>query len=422
MNDSKAFRLPQLAFYEDTELEIDFPDSWDIVVCKMHGHDAPPLTDDQFRAAFANPIGTKTIKELAKGKKDVVILFDDLTRPTPASVIVPYVLEELAEAGIPDDNIRFIAAIAAHGAMDGIAFRKKLGDEVVDRFPIYNHNPYENVTPIGTTSYGTPVSINSEFMSCDLKIGIGCISPHPCAGFGGGSKIIVPGVASMQTIEANHYRLIHAPEVGVAECACNAVKQDMDEAAKMAGLDVKIDAVLNIKREVAALFVGDVVEEHTEAVKLASIHLDTDIVEGVDIVVGNCYAKANEWAIGAMLGATHLAPDNGIDMALIAVAPGGVVIHYGERSFGKKFGGRGWRAKGGGGSCTSLPPKINNLIVMEPYTDKTSWDWFAPYDMMHWTKTWPEVIQELRKTWGNNAKVALIPDATIQYFSNASCE
>ncbi|MCK4580966.1 MAG: DUF2088 domain-containing protein, partial [Dehalococcoidia bacterium] len=283
MNNRTIVRLPQMEWYGDTELEIDFPDSWDVNVCRMRGHDAPPLSDAGFRKAFANPIGTRTIKDLARGKKEVAILFDDMSRATPSAVMIPYVLEELAAAGIPDDNIRFIAAIGAHGSMNGIDFRKKLGDEVMGRFLVYNHNPYENCTPLGMSRRGIPISINSEFMSCDLKIGVGSIVPHPFSGYGGGSKIILPGVASIETIDLNHTRLGLSPTIGIGKHEGNILKLDMDEAARMAGLDIKVDAILNLKREVTALFVGDVIEEYVEGVKLAREHYATDMVTDCDI-------------------------------------------------------------------------------------------------------------------------------------------
>lgn len=413
MNKSKISRLPQLAWYGDTELEIDFPDSWEVSVCGMHGHDASPLSQDGIREAFANPIGTKAIKELAKGKKEVAILFDDMTRPTPSAVLTPYILEELAAAGIPDDNIRFIAAIGAHGSMNGIDFRKKLGDEVMGRFLVYNHNPYENCTPLGTSSHGTPVSINSEVMSCDFKIGIGSIVPHPLAGFGGGSKIILPGVASMVTIDTNHSRLMLSPTIGVGRYESNILKQDMDEVARMAGLDVKVDAILNLKREVVALFVGDFVEEHAEGMKLAKEHYATDMVNNVDIVVANCYSKANEMLLAPFV-ACSLLPQKGGDLVLIVVTPEGQINHYWSRSFGKNFGGRAWARK------TSLPPNTKRLTVMMPYSDKVGGDWIAPYNSINWAKTWTEVIHALKNSYGDKAKVAVIPDATIQYFPDAS--
>jgi len=409
MSSSKTVRVSQLAWYGDTELEIDFPDSWDVTVCRMHGHDASPLSEDAIRKAFCNPIGTKTIRELAKGKKEVVILFDDMTRATPSAVMIPYVLEELAAAGIHDDNIRFIAAIGAHGSMNGIDFRKKLGDQVMGRFLVYNHNPYENCTPLGPSSHGIPIQINSEVMSCDLKIGVGSIVPHPFSGFGGGSKIILPGVASITTIDLNHTRLGLSPTIGIGKYEGNILKQDMDEAARMAGLDFKVDALLNLKREVTALFVGDPIEEHVEGVKLAREHYATDMVAGCDIVVANCYSKANEMVLAPAV-ASPLLFQKGGDMVLIVVTPEGQINHYWSRSFGKHFGGRAFAPK------ASLPENTNRLTVMAPCPDKVGGDWVAPYDLINWARAWPEVIQDLKNRYGDKAKVAVIPDATVQYF------
>ena len=413
MNKSKVIRLPQMEWYGDTELEIDFPDSWDVTVCHMHGHDASRLSEDGIRKAFANPIGARTIRELAQGKKEVVVLFDDMSRATPTAVLIPYVLEELAAAGIPDDNIRFIAAIGAHGSMNGIDFRKKLGDEVMGRFLVYNHNPYENCTPLGMSSRSIPISINSEVMSCDLKIGIGSIVPHPMSGYGGGSKIILPGVASIETIDSNHTRLILSPTTGIGKYEGNILKQDMDEAARMAGLDVKVDAILNLKREVTALFVGDPIDEHIQGVKLAREHYATDMVADCDILVANCYSKANETVLAPAV-ASPLLSQKGGDMVIIVVTPEGQINHYFVRSFGKRFGGRGWVRS------TGLPRNTSRLTIMAPYPDKVGADWVAPYSSVNWAKTWAEVVEGLKSRYGDKARVAVIPDATIQYFPGAS--
>ena len=182
---SRMVQLKEKPWYGDTEFEIGFPDAWEVHICPMHGADAPSMSGSQIKKAFANPIGTRTIRELANGKREVVIIFDDMSRPTPVAQLVPYVLAELAAAGIPDDNIRFVGAPGSHGTMNAEDFRKKLGDDVVGRFLVFNHNPYENLTYLGKTSHGTPVYINSEVMSCDLKIAIGCVVPHPLNGFGG---------------------------------------------------------------------------------------------------------------------------------------------------------------------------------------------------------------------------------------------
>ena len=417
MSNTKKVTIPILAWYGDEELELDFPESWDVTVCRMKGEDAPPLNEAGIRQAFANPIGTRTIREMARGKKEVAILFDDMSRATPSADLIPYILEELAAAGIPDDNIRFIAAIGAHGTMNGIDFRKKLGDDVLDRFMVYNHNPYENCTPIGKTSYGTPVAINSEFIACDLTIGIGAIVPHPF-GFGGGCKIILPGVASMDTIDANHTRLGRSPDVHAGELAKNDLMLDIIETAQLAGLDIKVDAILNLKRQVTALFVGDPLAEFTEGVKLAREHYKTDMVRDADIVIANCFSKANEMLLAPVV-ASPMLPKTGGDMVVIAITPEGQIHHYLLRSFGKKFGGRAWKAKGPEELPTGLPAGTKRLTVLTQFADRVGSDWLAPPDMINWAKAWPEVIQKLQSEYGDKAKVVVIPDATIQYFPEA---
>ena len=183
-----AIRVPQHIWYGNTEMELNFPSSWKVSYCPMKGEGRKKLKPQEMEKAFLQPIGTAPISELARGKKEVVILFDDLARPTPVSEIVPFVLRELERAGISDRQVRFIAALGAHGAHTANDFRKKLGEEVLDRFPVYNHHPFDFCTYLGKTSRGTPLSINKEVMACDLKIGIGSIVPHAFSGFRGRGK------------------------------------------------------------------------------------------------------------------------------------------------------------------------------------------------------------------------------------------
>jgi len=409
MSESAVVRLPQLAWYGDSTLEIDLPPTWNVTVCRSQGADAPGLEAEGFRQAFAQPLGTRTIRELARGRKRVAILFDDACRPTPVATILPYVLEELSRAGIADSDIRFVAALGAHGAMAGVSLRKKLGDDVMGRFLVYNHNPYELCTPLGTTSRGTPVAINTEVMRCDLKIGIGSIMPHLITGFSGGPKIVLPGVASIETIGVNHNKYGGPGRTDIGKYEGNVVKADMDEAARMAGLDVKIDALLNLKREVTSLFVGDVVEEHLQGVAAAKQHYATEYVGDCDIVIANCYFKANGIPPAPRVAGPLLKSAGG-DMVLIVVTPEGQWPHYVSRSWGENLGGRTWSPK------TGLPRHTSRLTILAPYPDRTGMDYIAPYDRVNWAREWAEVRAMLERTYGRSAKVAVIPDATCQYF------
>jgi len=410
-------RLPQLAWYDNNELEIEFPPSWEVAVCYMKGHQRRALGERGFREAFAKPIGTKRIRELARGKKEVAILFDDMSRPTRVAEIVPYVLEELKAAGVKDESIRFIAAAGAHGTLTRLDFVKKLGEEALCRFPVYNHNPYENCTYLGETSNGTPVAVNAEVMNCDFKIGIGSLLPHPLTGFGGGGKIILPGVASIDTMAAHHRDLIlklltqgRDPGIGIATFESNLLRLDIEEAARMAGLDVKIDTVLNGRGQTTAVFVGAPTAAYAEGVRLARKVYATEPLEAPDIVVLNTYCKASEAVLAIPLLGGLLGEGQG-DLVLIANAPEGQVPHYLVRSFGKKLGGRLWNA----------PPgplhNINTFIVFTPYIDIAGADWLASPDSIVWAKTWPEVLERLIEAYGKSAKVAVVPDATMQYFT-----
>ena len=414
-------RVPQFPWYGDTELEFDFPSSWEVVTCQMAGQDAPKLNEEGIRAAFLNPIGTPRIAELARNKKEVVILFDDLSRPTKIAELVPYVLQELKEGGIKEENIRFIAALGAHGAMKLMDFIKKLGPEVLQKFPVYNHNPYENCTYLGTTSRGTPVSINSEVMSCDLKIAVGAIVPHPTSGFGGGGKMILPGVAHIDTIWSNHHNLSELDEnqnmalTSWGRVEDNAMRLDMEEVAKMAGLDIIVNALVNLNRDTIGLFVGDLVAAHREGVKLARKVYVTEMPSKADVVIANAYSKANEGLL-VVDTSSKLLKEEGGDLVITCNFPEGQICHYLIRSFGKNIGGRLW------GPHTTLPPRTKRMIVLGPYVDRAGLDWIGPPELITMANSSSEILDMLKMSYGDKARVVVIPDATLQYFPDLEGE
>lgn len=402
---TKDLRLPQLPWDEPKELELRFPDRFQVEVCHMSGHDRPAMTDEQIRAAINNPIGQSPIREKARGKNEVVIIFDDMCRVTRVARIVPFVLEELAEAGIPDSKIRFIAATATHGAMDRMDFAKKLGEATLARFPVYNHNPFFNCTHVGTTSYGTKVSINSEVMQCDLKIGIGSLSPHLFAGFGGGGKIILPGVASYETITANHKLEVTDKK----DYDRNPVRLDMEEAAGLAGFDVSIECIVNLWGETVSMFTGAPGPCHSAGVSEARDHYLTPMARGKDVVIANTYAKVNEAGIGAILAFPSVAEKGG-DVILICNAPQGQVIHYLLGCWGRTLEGSLGKVK------FSIPPHINHLIVYTEYPDIPSLGHFEPSEKVLMMTRWDDVLRTLEDLHKGDVTVAVYPNADIQYF------
>jgi nickel-dependent lactate racemase len=403
-------KVPQHIWYGNTEMELNFPSSWRVSFCPMKGGERKKLTPQEIEKRFVHPIGSKLISELAKGKREVVILFDDLARPTPVFEIVPFVLRELEGAGISDPQVRFIAALGAHGAHTANDFRKKLGEEVLDRFPVYNHYPFDFCTYLGRTSRGTPVSINKEVMACDLKIGIGSIVPHSFSGFGGGGKILLPGVAHIDSIAYNHGTLVknHPDSVGLGRIEGNVPRLDIEEATRMAGLDAKIDALVNLRGEITGLFVGDPILEHREGIQMAKEIYATTPAKGKDVVVVNSYSKPNECAIAPFIGIPSLKEEGG-DLVIISNEPAGQVVHYLFGEFGKCGEGRLRLPQ-------PLPTKVKRFIILSPFKDHVGACYFGSVSSILWVKTWEEVLDLLRTEWGNEANVAVYPDGTIQYF------
>ncbi|GAH28599.1 unnamed protein product [marine sediment metagenome] len=379
----------------------------------MAGYNRPAMKPDEIKASISNPIGIPPIRELAKGKKEVVIIFDDMTRVTRVAKIMPFVLEELAAAGIPDNRIRFIVALGCHGALDRLDFVKKLGEEVVARFPVYNHNPFANCTYVGTTStYKTKVYVNEEVMGCDLKIAIGSVVPHGGAGFGGGGKIILPGVVSFETIEWNHRMagktaVEHRdnPIIGMGIFDNNPMHYDIDEAAKLAGLDVLINCIVNMWGETVSVYAGAMMPAHAAAVQEAKTHYLTPKVEGKDIVIANNFAKVKLINNGLAIAYPAVNTEGG-DVVLIANSPEGQSTHYLGGGFGKILQAKRRRR-------SEIPQHINHLIIYTEYPDATNP--FGESDKALLMYRWDDVLKLLQKSHGADTKVAVYPNAEIQY-------
>ncbi len=397
-------KLPQQSWYEPRELELPLPDNWQVEVCNMAGYNRPALSDDQIKAAIANPIGSPRIRDMAIGKKEVVIIFDDIHRVTRVAKIAPFIVEELEEAGIPDSNIRFIAATANHGAMNLIDFEKKLGREIMARFPVYNHNPHSNCTYIGTTSRGTKVSINAEVMYCDLKIAINSTQPHMTHVFSGGGKIILPGVASIDTTFANH--TLQVSQKG--NYKTNEMRLDADEAAKLAGLDMVIEGIYNLWGDTVALFAGDPVAAHAACIKEARSHYVMPKARDKDIVIANSYTKSTE-SVTALATAASLREKGG-DFVLIFNAPQGQVVHYLAGPWGKTIKGKMDLFP------LPIPHNINHLIMFTEYPDIASYGYLEKSDKIMPMSNLDEVIGKLQAFHKDGASVAVYPNADIPYF------
>ncbi|MBS10402.1 MAG: hypothetical protein CME19_02215 [Gemmatimonadetes bacterium] len=403
-------QIPTKVWYGDTETTLSFPEEWDVQECRMAGHDSPPLSDDEIRRALEDTYDSSSLSELARGKHQVVILFDDLTRPAPTSRILPFVLETLSDAGIPDDHIRFVGAYANHAAMSREDFAKKLGEDVMRRFRVYNHNPYEHHVDLGTTSRGTPILVNREVMSCDMKIGIGGLIPHMGAGFGGGAKMVFPGVMSIESVAHNHGQVRPQPRntqtgmLGIVDG--NVLREDIEEAVSKVGLDMKIDLLINNRRELVGVFAGHFIAQHRAGVARAREQYATACPENMDIVVCNTYPIENQATKGVW--PARLSLKAGGTAVVVTQSIEGQALHYLTGRFGTDYGGKLWNPTKAGVANAS------KVVVYSEYLSRTDLDRFGPADRVVGYATWEQVIRELRSDYPKDARVAVFPCAAIQ--------
>jgi nickel-dependent lactate racemase len=398
-----SFKVPAWEFYGWKPETLSFPEGWDVHEQKMHGHSTPRLSEDQITERLMSPVGSEPLDVLAKGKKKCCIIIDDMTRPTRQSQMLPSVLALLHRGGLSDDQIVFMMANGAHHGRLLFDFQKKLGADIPERFRVFNHNCYENLVDLGETSRGTPVHINREVMGCDLKISLGTMMPHFGYGFGGGSKMLLPGVAGIDSITHNH-RINEG--TGPGKVQENIRRLDSEEAAKMAGLDFVINAFMNSDSDVAELVCGDVLAAHREGVKYARKHYATKLVKGADIVIGNGYPMANEG-----YKAYYLLRDSvreGGDMVFLLYTPEGCRVHHYNGRFGSDFGGRGWTKT----TYLKKPWKMDRVICVSP--ELTMADEYYYGEGSQWVKSWSRALEMLVEKYGNRATVALYPTAAMQ--------
>jgi nickel-dependent lactate racemase len=255
--------------YGNKKIDFSLPKGWNLISAE----DKPPVpgvTDpiQEIKRALDHPIGSPKIEELARPGMDVVLLFDDLQRPTPAHLALPEIMNRLNRAGVPDERIIGVCALGTHPTPTMDQLRIKVGKEAFSRLEgrLSAHDPRtsDNII-IGKTHRGTVVEVNRYVAFADLIIGVGECMPHPCAGFGGGCKIIMPGVCSYRSVADHHFTWMRHRNSKVNFLDGNSFYEEIVDAGRIARLSFKLDFIINDKKEVVRAFAGDPVAEHKEA-------------------------------------------------------------------------------------------------------------------------------------------------------------
>ena len=303
------------------------------LVSGAHGYHAEKPEREIVRDAMEHPIGSPRLRELAKGKDNIVLIASDHTRPVPSKVIFPEMLKEIKE-GNPNAKLTVLIATGFHRETTREELADKFGEEYLDRddirFVVHKSHNKEEMKEMGVLPSGGILKVNRIAAEADLLISEGFIEPHFFAGFSGGRKSILPGVSSAETVMANHCsKFIDSPNARTGILDGNPIHKDMVFAAKTLKLAFIVNVVLDENKKVIRAYAGDFDQAHREGCRFV------DKLSGVDAIPADIVISTNGGypldqniyqAVKGMCAAEATLPEGGVIIDVAGCADG----HGGE--------------------------------------------------------------------------------------------
>jgi nickel-dependent lactate racemase len=280
--------------YGDTALEAVLPDDLDVTVvgpgCGLGEESAPPTAptaeDEQaeIRRALAEPIGAPRLSELASKATQAAVVVSDVTRPCPSYRFLPALLEELAP--LPPEAVSVLFALGGHRAHTREEQVALVGEEVARSGAKLLDLDAGDCVPVGTTTRGTRLEVFRPYLEADLRVCTGNIEYHYFAGFSGGAKAVVPGLCSYAAIRDNH-SMMPAPTARAGVIDGNPVREDIDEAGELIGIDFVFNVLLDEDKRIWRAVAGDYLEAHRAGAEAYDRRCDLRVPEAADVVVAS---------------------------------------------------------------------------------------------------------------------------------------
>lgn len=285
----------------------------------------PPLKDLEgaICQAVDAPYGGKCLEDIVVPGKKIAIIIDDGSRPTPISVILPILLKRLEAAGAAREDIRIVAALGSHRYMTEEELKERVGEEIYRNYPVYNSEfrKPEGLVYVGDTPEGVRIMASKVVMDTDIHIGVGCLVPHPVMGWGGGGKIIYPGVAGEQTVAYFHLKASLYDE-NMFGLDTTPIRDMMEGWVDSVGLDFIINVVLNTKMQIADVVAGHYVAAHRAGVEKGKKIAGYRIAEKADIMVAGSHpADQDFWQSPKAMYAAEAALKGTSGGTMVLVSP-----------------------------------------------------------------------------------------------------
>jgi nickel-dependent lactate racemase len=304
--------------YGEEKYPFEIPQGWTVLRNTVPEQTEIPLTiPEMVEKALAAPIGSPRLSEIVRVDSKVALIVDDWARTSPVSQILPALLEELHAGGAKSESIDIVVALGTHRAMPQEALVERLGEAVFREYRVSQHDcQAEDLVPIGCLSTGGEVRINPIVARADVKIGVGSIVPHPMNGFGGGAKIIMPGVANYEAVKEHHLHFTPQPGCYIGNLEGNPFYHEVCRVAEMARLTFIVNCVYNSREEVVNVVAGHFQKAHLAGIERSKENYAFRLDELADVTITSAYPYVE--------AAQTIKPV--VPASLLATKPGGSVI------------------------------------------------------------------------------------------------
>ena len=275
------------------------------------------LLDEEIANIIRNPIETKPLSQMGKGCRNVLIVTDDNTRPTPLERLIRPVLSELEIAGVTTEQITFLIGLGTHREMTKEEIVSKFGADIADKYKIINHrwDDPDSLVSLGKCELGFEVVINKLVCHADLIISIGSIVPHATTGYSGGCKTIITGIAGEKTIENTHWMSLNYPMNEILGAFDNPVRKAISNLSRKINLGMIINTILfDDDSKVYGLVAGEPEAAHAEGARVCSEVYSVTVPQKGEVVVAEAYPSDIDLrqAIKAICAANLVCKDGGV--------------------------------------------------------------------------------------------------------------
>jgi len=322
--------------YGKEEIQLPIEDENIIKILSLEKQEVLLNPENELRELLENPIGCSSLRELIFQKKanKILIIVNDITRPTPYEVILPPLLDELKQIGIKRKNIIFIIATGIHRSNSPEEIKEMFGEDIASTYKFTNHNgDSSHLKDLGEMKSGNKLWVDPIISDTDFIITTGVIVPHYFAGFSGGRKSILPGICGRKTIESNHSNMVY-PNAQAGNLRDNPVHEEMQEAAEKVGVDFNINVVTDENHKIIEIVAGELYKSWLKGVEVCKKTYLCPIKQKAEVIITSAGGYPKDINV--------YQAQKALENACHAIKPGGTIIllaecteGYGEPTFEK---------------------------------------------------------------------------------------